>query len=201
MSAVWEHYMLIGLNGKAGVGKDTVADYLVEKYNFKRYAFADAVRDVALAINPYVLWGEYNTRDRLVDIVDVDGWDKAKREVPEVRRLLQVIGTEAGRQVLGPNVWVDIVMRKYQTDVRTEDERVYGVVTDMRFENEFTMISGNSWPTIKIIRPNNPDAIASSHASEQYDPPCDYTITNDGTLDDLYVHVENVLDLIGSDRG
>ena len=36
--------MILGLTGPPGSGKDTLADYLVEKYNFKRVAFADPIR-------------------------------------------------------------------------------------------------------------------------------------------------------------
>ncbi len=34
---------LIGLAGPARVGKDTIADYLVEKYNFVKFSFSDAL--------------------------------------------------------------------------------------------------------------------------------------------------------------
>ena len=37
--------MILGLTGVRGSGKDTLADHLVERYNFKRIAFADPVRE------------------------------------------------------------------------------------------------------------------------------------------------------------
>jgi len=37
--------MIIGLIGNKRVGKDTVADYICEKFQFKKYAFADGVKD------------------------------------------------------------------------------------------------------------------------------------------------------------
>ena len=39
--------MIIGLSGKKRVGKDTVADYLVSKYGFIKYSFADPIKAVA----------------------------------------------------------------------------------------------------------------------------------------------------------
>ncbi|MBK8772141.1 MAG: hypothetical protein IPM06_17205 [Rhizobiales bacterium] len=36
--------ILIGLAGKAGSGKDSVADYLVRHYGFIKFSFADALR-------------------------------------------------------------------------------------------------------------------------------------------------------------
>jgi len=190
--------VLIGITGKAGAGKDSVANILVDRYGFKRYAFADAVRDVALSINPIIMtnWqadersGKLRLCDaRLADYVEVHGWDWSKRNIPEIRRLLQVIGTEAGRQVMGENVWVDIIVNKYVNDGYPN-----GVVTDMRFPNEFEAIADNlDECTLKVVRPNNPDAIEAKHSSEQYDFDTRYTIMNDGTLEDLGKAVDDFL--------
>lgn len=186
--------MLIGLSGVAGAGKDTVANYLVKNYGFRRYAFADAVRDVALAINPYVPIAVYDLETpetywpRLSDVIEESGWDHAKRTVPEVRRLLQVIGTEAGRMLVGTNVWVDILESKLQADGWPN-----AVITDFRFPNEDKFIRDNIGVTVKIIRDNNPDAIAATHASEQYSPDCDFTLLNQNSLEDLYASVDELM--------
>ena len=37
---------LIGLLGRKQSGKDTLGNYLVDKYNYKRYAFADPIKDI-----------------------------------------------------------------------------------------------------------------------------------------------------------
>ena len=36
----------IGLVGKAGTGKDTVAAYLVAVYGFRKFAFADKLKEI-----------------------------------------------------------------------------------------------------------------------------------------------------------
>ena len=51
---------------------------------------------------------------------------------PEVRRLLQVIGTEAGRDIHGIDVWVDMTFDAIQK--LGPDQPV--VLTDIRFANE-----------------------------------------------------------------
>ena len=38
--------MIIALTGKKGCGKDTVANYLCEKYGFVNYGFADPIKEV-----------------------------------------------------------------------------------------------------------------------------------------------------------
>jgi len=83
--------MIIGLSGRAGSGKDEVAKVLVDLYGYKRIAFADAIRDALYELNPLV-----SDRIRVADLVDEYGWDFAKKNF-EVRRLLQVFGTEVGR--------------------------------------------------------------------------------------------------------
>ena len=44
--------MIIGLSGKAGSGKDTIADYLVTNYGYTKFALADAVREAVFILNP-----------------------------------------------------------------------------------------------------------------------------------------------------
>lgn len=59
--------VIVCMSGKAGSGKDTVADYLVEKYGFKRMAFADPLRDIV----------------QLVFALDYNSvWDRKLRELP-----------------------------------------------------------------------------------------------------------------------
>lgn len=182
--------MIIGLNGKAGAGKDTVANFLVEGFGFERYAFADAVRDAALAINPVIMtnWETVEIEEahntgvrlrelRLAEYIKTHGWDWSKRNIPEIRRLLQVIGTEMGRQVLGENCWVDLVDRKIKAS-----GNVNAVITDLRFPNEAQYVRSLNGKIVLIVRPDNPDSIGASHASEQYTPEPDYVLNNDGSL-------------------
>jgi len=183
---------ILGLNGDAGSGKDTAAEYLVEWYGFKRIGFADAVKDIALAIDPIICKIEFDPFYlHLSSLVQGIGWDHAKRSMPEVRRLLQNIGTEAGRQVLGENVWVDIVKRKID-----ESNCPAIVITDLRFPNEASFVADQGGIVVRIERPENPHAIAKTHASEQFVPDADFIITNEN---DNLVSFHNQLDGIIKD--
>ena len=46
--------MIIGLSGYAQVGKDTVANILVEHYGYTRIGFADIIRKAAYILDPLI---------------------------------------------------------------------------------------------------------------------------------------------------
>lgn len=98
----------IGLTGRATSGKDSVGQILVSEYQYTRVAFADALKSMALALDPIVdrLGQETLLHPvRLHALVRADGWEAAKMN-PEVRRFLQALGTEAVRDHLGEDAWI-----------------------------------------------------------------------------------------------
>lgn len=171
--------MLIGFLGGAGSGKDTAAEALVAA-GWRRVAFADPVRQMALAIDPYVLADGEPVL--LGDLVASVGWDEAKRH-PDVRRILQRVGTEAGRGVIGDNVWTMLASRAIAAAKGEGQDRI--VITDVRFPNEADFIRNKGGLLIKIERPDL--APLNGHASEigQYVIKPDAIIVNDSTIDDL----------------
>lgn len=178
--------MIIGITGYARSGKDTIGQYLVENKGFTRVAFADAVRDAVYTLNPEIFEGEYyDARCRSVkDIVDKIGWDRAKTEWPEIRRLLQVMGTEVGRMLFGPNVWVNIADKKML-------ELADYVITDVRFANEAEFIHSVGGIVVKVERQGV--KAVNTHSSEVLDFEVDFTVPNNGSLEDLYTQVDQLL--------
>lgn len=175
---------IIGLTGYARSGKDTVAK-LLEPYGFVRVALADGVREMALAIDPWIDAPSASDMPeeicRLSELVDQIGWEHAKG-FTEVRRLLQVIGTEAVRNIVGPDTWIKIAGKKV-SDALAQDKDV--VITDVRFPNEANWIheiGGEIW---RIMRPGV--SRANNHASEFGIDKLgwDRVINNDGPIDDL----------------
>lgn len=168
----------IGLTGNKEVGKDTAALALISR-GYHRIAFADPVRRMALAIDPVLFTS--NTRVepayRLSDMVAAMGWDKAKQH-PEVRRLLQRIGTEAGRQVLGNDVWVDAADRE-----AARHERI--VFTDVRFDNEATYVRRNGGIVVSVTREGK---CGDAHSSESGVSPhlIDAEIHNNASIEALH---------------
>ena len=106
------------------------------------------------------------------------GYTQAK-EIPEVRRLLQRLGTEVGRNMFDQGVWVNWM------EDRIAQTRDNIVITGIRYPNEARMIrclNGQIW---WVMRPGyGPVNSHSSDNSLDYTA-CDRVIMNDGTLEDL----------------
>lgn len=171
-------YRVIGLTGYAQSGKDTLAAILVERYGYRRIAFADTIRKFLYEINPMVAC---SPTGYLKDLVNLVGWDKAKQE-PQVRRLLQDLGV-AARDLIGPNVWVDAAMASVD-----DSEKV--VITDVRFENEADCINSMGGQLWRIKRPGV-EAVNAHISETQMDGyKVDQIIVNNGTVEDLELLVQ-----------
>lgn len=200
---------VIGLAGFAGAGKDEAAKALV-KQGFYRMSFADPIRDLLYATNPEVSfasldgqepiselpagmdpddlnWGQVMT---IREVVDKYGWDKAKRfldmegkECP-VRGLLQRLGAEGGRGVLGETIWIETAYR-HVANIKHDI-----VITDVRFPNEKRFIE--DWQG-KLIWVNRPGVNSlNAHASENMitHDMCDFVINNVTGIEGLHRQIE-----------
>lgn len=163
---------IIGLTGYAKHGKDTVGAVAVEEFGFTRFAFADLLKSMALTLDPIVYidheaekviqWrSEYA---RLKPLVEHVGWDVAK-EAKEVRRFLQVLGTEAVRDHLGQDTWVTATFGSFFGAHRV-------VITDARFPNEFAAVKRHG-VLIRVTRRNADgtpydNGLGTDHPSEQH---------------------------------
>lgn len=171
---------VIGVNGYARSGKDTIADILVEQCGFKRMAFADKLREAAYVLNPYVIDATGYEHAPLAWVIDHHGWNGYKDSVwgEDVRGILQRLGTEVGRNILGQNIWVDAILNDL------DDDGKY-VFTDCRFANEaeaVTELWGHVW---RVDRPGV--GPANDHISEIGidDWNFDVRINNAGSIQDL----------------
>lgn len=140
---------IVGFTGKSGAGKDTAAQCLIDK-GWKKVSFADPIKEMLIALDPTVLNddGDYWS---LSCIISESSFEHAKNSVPEVRRLLQVLGTECGRDIIGkhlPNPWLEIAKAKIYEHF---DNGYNVVVTDVRFDDEAAMISGLDGIVVHII--------------------------------------------------
>lgn len=175
--------MLIGLTGVARAGKDSVADILVEEYEFTKISPADLVRAVALGADPWMPVKDAKWFP-LSALVAHYGWEEAK-EFPEVRTFLQRLGTEGGRKVLGEDVWIDALM------ATLEPGKSY-VNTSARFVNEAAPILASGGEVWRIVR-DGYDPL--DHVSDAGLPESLITRTlyNNWSLDDLRKAVRSLM--------
>jgi hypothetical protein len=179
--------MIIGVNGKIGSGKDTVGkiiQYLTLRHKQLPNGY-DPERDL-VSFNDFDINTEYSLSDfeikkfagklKLIGSIlsgivadqfedqefkklymGVD-WDMTYRE------FLQKLGTEAMRDGLHVNVWVNALFADYKYEIhRSEvptraagyiDQHVYPnwVITDMRFPNEMDAVKERKGITIRVVR-------------------------------------------------
>lgn len=175
----------IALIGKARSGKDTAALWLVRNRHYTRLAFADPLKEMAISIDPFVPT-HYGVTVRLSALIADVGWEYAKDQYPEVRRILQHTGQTV--REYDDEFWITAMRRKLNG---AEAWNLPVVVTDVRYPNEAQMLRARGFKMVRINRPATLAGLAAVHSSEtaldDYD--ADVTITNSGGLPLLYDQV------------
>lgn len=177
---------VFGITGFARSGKDTAAAYMVKEHGYTRLAFADTIRDVLYALNP-IVDKDYIGKLRVQDIVNKAGWDVAKVEFPEVRELLQRLGVEAGREILGKTIWTDTVFKKASA------LGCNVVISDVRFPDEVEAVRSLGGKVIRINRPGV--APVNDHITDRRLPDIliDFEVSNDGSIQDLNEKIKQII--------
>jgi hypothetical protein len=175
--------MIIGLSGYARSGKDTAADNLINRHGFTRYSFAAPIKEAMYILNP-IVYSDSIGDFRYRNLVDVYGLDSAKDSHPEIRRLLQVFGTEVGRNMFGNNFWVDLTLNSLK------EENV--VISDVRFKNEADAIKSAGGQVWRINRHGVGPVTDHSSEIDLDDYLFDHIIDNDYSVVDL----NNIIDML-----
>lgn len=166
-----KRYPVVGIAGKARTGKDTIAALLLELGTASyRYAFADPIRAMLQA-------------GLRIDM-DADDWQVRKERTVAwlgvtPRRLMQTLGTEWGRQLINPDIWVNEAQLQWM-------ERGPGMaISDVRFDNEADWIRRIGGKIVHVRRHAAP--LAEAHSSEDgiTVAPADILLDNSGTVAEL----------------
>ena len=201
--------MLVGLVGFIGAGKGTVADLLVERHGFFKESYANSLKDACSIIfgwDRQMLEG-ITPESRAWRETKDEWWSSKLGREFSPRLALQLMGTEAGRDVFHPDLWVHTVMR------RCKPENNY-VIADVRFSNEIKAIRDSGGRVIRVRRGNDPEWFALArecnlhnrlelmrnaypevHYSEWAWIGSDYDITMDNncSLDELKIRVDKLV--------
>jgi ABC-type oligopeptide transport system ATPase subunit len=214
--------MIIGINGKIGSGKDTVGKIIqyLQCYNTGEITIEDVMS------NPeHEWWLEEQSKFEIkkfagklkeiaslltgIDIEDFEDQEFKKLYMsPEwgmtYREFLQKLGTEAMREGLHTNVWVNALFADYVPNWKFEGEGIEiddvslikeypnWIITDMRFPNEMEAVVEKGGITIRVVRPGT---VTGEHPSEIAldGHTMHYEIINDGTIEDLVEKVRQIL--------
>ena len=206
--------MIISVSGKIGSGKDTVAAIIMELANDKQWEvkkWAGKLKEIATLLTgiPKEKFEDQEFKKTKLG----PEWNKpiylkgelVSSEPMTVRDLLQLLGTEAMRDGLHTDTWVNALMSEYKTnngvDTKAEGEGngvvadKFWIITDTRFPNELAAITRCNGITIRVNR-THANQTKSSHSSERaldHVTDWDHVIENDGTVDELRAKVLHIL--------
>lgn len=194
--------MIVGLVGKKGSGKDTVAAYLMKEYEFQRKAFADPLKKSVAALLD-IPFSEIDKLKLDQDIhitlhrnYTINFSDKPKvtheQSIPitsfSFREFLQRYGTESHRDIFGPDFWVDQTL---PVGGYYQSRKI--VITDCRFNNEADRIKSLGGKVVLVTRPElkATDEHQSEKELESIVP--NHILKNNGSIEDLYKGIEELL--------
>lgn len=172
---------LIGVAGRAGVGKDTAGNMLANMIDGVTYAFAKPMKE---AMKQVFGWNDEHVNGSLKEVID-------PHYGVSPRKAMQTFGTEWGRNTINEDLWL------LRADMELQDAIVNGyplIITDVRFPNEAQWIRDNGGTVIHLRRDDAAATVA--HASEQGLTPIegDYSYDNSGSIRDLNVAMAKVIE-------
>ena len=188
-------FILLGLTGRAGSGKDTAADHLCRHFGFVRASFAEPIKTMLEAMLEHAG----------VDHAHLYEPSKKNTPIPQLRgatarQMMQTLGTEWGRECMGPHWWLHLLDRHLGISAGTPvHDRI--VITDVRFPNEGEWLHQHGGHVLRLVRHHA--APVRAHASEQQIDllPADFAIHNDGpTLCGLHALLDGLADSLGAEE-
>ena len=119
---------IIAIHGRLESGKSTTGKYLAENLHGVIRPFAKPIKDFATML----------------------GWDGRKDK--KGRRLLQLLGTEVGRECIRDSIWVD----KWEEGLIDVGSNVTVICDDLRFQNEYAFLDSLDLDVtlLHIVRPS-----------------------------------------------
>ena len=190
---------IIGMCGKGGSGKDTVADYLVQNYDYHRVAAADAMKDDLCRYLDMDLDTLEKFKNTELALVNTEPGDTYFVNTFSVRRFLQLYGMDM-RYRISDTYWLETSIDNKIADLELQ----YGsrdnsiVVSDVRFEIEFDFIKKHGGKVFYIEGRTGLSEEESKHISEKFvnttaKDKCDFVIDNSGDIESLYKQVEEII--------
>jgi len=193
--------LILSLSAWKTSGKDTLADYLVSEYGFKKISFAAKLKD--MVAQQYTVPREFmdspTHKEMPLTHLPVIPSDKTTERLHEMLsmelrsgfwtpRALCILEGSVKRAV-HPNYWV----RSAVSEIAQYAGGNF-VITDMRYKTEADTVN-IMYPENKVIRIERYDSSPTTDPSERDmdDYRFDYTINNKGTKEDLYAQADSLI--------
>lgn len=164
---------LIGLTGGARCGKNTVGTWLSEMLVIPTYAIAMPIKAICSEV---MGWDERHLEGALKEVVD-PRWGISPRHA------FQTLGTDWGRNMIHPDIWIRLAQRVYESSTRGL------ILTDVRFESEADWLDRMGGMLVHVRRVNLEEhrKDVPKHESEKLLPwrYHDVVMTPCATLDEL----------------
>ncbi|KKN06637.1 hypothetical protein LCGC14_1075180 [marine sediment metagenome] len=147
------NYQVIGLSGHAGSGKD---------YIFARYLRPRGFLQLSLS---------WHFKVDLIAKGVITFEEAFETKPPNVRTLLQLVGTELGRNIYGENIWCD-TLKTWMDVFNFHWGSTRFAIPDVRFMSELDFIQRDlEGKVIRVVAPGRSDATSldstqRAHASE-----------------------------------
>jgi hypothetical protein len=177
---------IVGIAGPARSGKDTLATMLIlEAGEGAHMSFASPIREfIANLLN--------------VPLEALQDGPYKEEPLPELggkspRQLMQTLGTEWGREMVDPDLWIKVAEWKLKALQESMFPPKVVVFSDVRFENEAEMIRRLGGVIVHIRRPGV--RTVAAHVSEKgvSNWATDWNVSNHAGLDELRQAAQMVL--------
>jgi hypothetical protein len=169
--------MIVGITGRANAGKNETARLLGATHIIE---FAEPLYRMISAMTDIPVW---KLKDRAFKEQIIPWLGKSPRH------LLQTLGTDWGREMICPDVWIRIA--KHKIDAAIEETKFCSrgtviALPDLRFDNEAQMLVDEFGAVIlETARPDAPTCVAHVSEAGISRHLIDRTLVNSGTLDEF----------------
>jgi len=178
---------LVSFSGYRGVGRDTAADQLVAKARFVKCTIDEPLEEALLAIDPLILDPSGNSVERYSTLKNTLG-DYAKEEYAEIPRLLAVLKTYFGPQVLGAEHWTGLTYQRIRAIREINKSVALSGVVD---QQELDAVRELGGVTVWINRPSIKVRVGDTTITAA---DCDVVVENDGTFKEFYANIVESLE-------
>lgn len=192
---------VVAFSGKAGSGKTTAANWVMRNHTRAlKMSFAQPLKKMFYELLRQSIpkaW-PHQPKDYMDGPLKEDPVPFLSNKTP--RELMQSLGTEWGRNTVNTDFWVTIAHGKLERMLAaplhsSDTPQIKAVYDDVRFQNEADMLRGYKGILIRIERPHTATTsdTTTNHASEQQEIEPDLVLQNDGSEEDLFAKLAEIL--------